>query len=1290
MATPSSFNGSKSLFSQSSKKSVESALIAAATKRAEMEARKTALQQRLKLEAEEYKLKETIQKQEEAIKFRMMELEQQRQMLEVQTEIEVENAKIAALEEYGSDAGSLGASLEDAKESRSMVQGWLDINNGANDTAVGPMVTKQEIKAEIHQPPHGNQEGENIMLPANTLPSNLPPMSNTLIYDDQYHGPNHGLLTKPTDITDNTHMVTKMLLEQHVRSSLPKRTLQPFTNDPLQFTAFIRNFEYTIEGKGTSERDCLLFLEQFTRGEANGLVRSCLQMEDGRGYKEAKKLLQKRFGNVHRIAESYLSKMRAWPTVKNDDAAGLQDLSLFLLECKNTMESLEYTSELYSTANIRLLLEKLPYKMRDRWRQRADYIEEDVGRPIKFDDFSIFVEKQARIQNNAAFGKIGGDKSGTGTSHQGYSKGTYSKPKMKTSFATNVEESPSNKQLRCSYCELENHTVETCFKLERLTIEERLKHLKHIGVCFGCLKKASHRSKDCKKKLVCRKCSKNHPTVLHLDKPASETTHVDNKHNTNDRKEERVTNAGICHCHHTGAGDNASPCIIPVKVRSKSTGIMVETFAYLDSGSDATFCTTTLSQQLNLKGRPTKLDIQTMTGNRKLNSTILQGLEICDMDMKNSVTLPKVYTQEEIPASRDHVVTQEQISNWPHLEKVCLHRLEDDANAHIGMLIGNNVPQLFEPWEVVHSSDGGPYACKTLLGWTVYGMNNKSSLPLTITRTRVEENLDDQLVQLYNQDFTERIIDDKPEKSIQDKQFLMDVNNTIRFSDGHYEVGLPFKNETVQLPNNKGQALQRIGHLRARFKRNQDFYEDYNTFMNDTISKNYATKIPVEELDGPQGRTWYIPHHGVYHPRKHKLRVVFDCGASFKGQSLNKELNQGPDLTNTLVGVITRFRQDYVAIMADIEGMFQQVKVPPRDRDLQRFLWWPNGDLAKPLEEYRMGVHIFGATSSPACANYALHRAAEDGRSMYDQQVINTIYNNFYMDDCLKSVATEEEAVKLASDLRKICSDGGFKLTKWVSNSRTVLQSLPVEERAKEVKGLDLDRDNLPSERALGILWSANTDTFGFKISIKDRPATRRGILSVVSSIYDPLGFITPATLPIKEILQDLCRHRMGWDDEIPLKHRNKWRQWLAELPKLENLSVSRCYKPPNFGEIKTTQLHHFSDASMSGYGTVSYLRMVNSNGDIHCAFVMGKARVAPLKQITIPRLELTAATIAVKVNSMITKQLDVQVDDTIFWTDSYTVLRYICNVSTRFHTFVANRIGSYKRRITPVKLEIC
>ena len=337
--------------------------------------------------------------------------------------------------------------------------------------------------------------------------------------------------------------------------------------------------------------------------------------------------------------------------------------------------------------------------------------------------------------------------------------------------------------------------------------------------------------------------------------------------------------------------------------------------------------------------------------------------------------------------------------------------------------------------------------------------------------------------------------------------------------------------------------------------------------------------------------------------------------------------------------------------MADVEAMLHQVRVRPSDCDALRFLWWPDGNLDNEPQEYQMRVHLFGGASSPSCANFALKKTTQDNKTEFHLETIKTVECNFYVDDCLKSVSSEELAVNLSSQLRELLARGGFKLTKWLSNSQKVIESLPASERAAQVK--DLDFEKLPVERALGVQWNISSDQFGFRIVIKDRPATRRGILSIVSSVYDPLGFVAPFILNAKPILQDLCRKKLDWDDVIPEDIMRRWQAWLQELPKLEQVAIDRCFKPPNFGEVSSTQLHHFSDASQQGYGAVTYLRITDRSGNTKCSFVMGKSRLAPMKSVTVPIMELSAAVVATRLDAMSRKELSLPISESFFWTDS-------------------------------------
>ena len=217
--------------------------------------------------------------------------------------------------------------------------------------------------------------------------------------------------------------------------------------------------------------------------------------------------------------------------------------------------------------------------------------------------------------------------------------------------------------------------------------------------------------------------------------------------------------------------------------------------------------------------------------------------------------------------------------------------------------------------------------------------------------------------------------------------------------------------------------------------------------------------------------------------------------------------------------------------------------------------------------------------------------------------------------------------------------------------------------------------DPLPIERTLGVQWCIESDVFQFRMEVKDKPFTRRGILSTVSSVFDPLGLVSPFVLIGKQVLQELVPDGRGWDDPIPEDLRSRWERWCHMLPELADIKVPRCYKDKELGTLAKVELHNFSDASLDGYGQCSYLRLVDTNGSISTALVMGKSRAAPSKPMTIPRLELTAAVVSVRISSFLQRELDYQTITSYYWMDSKVVLGYISNESKSFHIFVANRV---------------
>ena len=331
-----------------------------------------------------------------------------------------------------------------------------------------------------------------------------------------------------------------------------------------------------------------------------------------------------------------------------------------------------------------------------------------------------------------------------------------------------------------------------------------------------------------------------------------------------------------------------------------------------------------------------------------------------------------------------------------------------------------------------------------------------------------------------------------------------------------------------------------------------------------------------------------------------------------------------------------------------------------------------------------MNVHLFGAVSSPAIANYSLHKTAETGRAEFGDKAADFLRRIFYVDDGLISVSTTSEAVELIENSQALCSSAKLRLHKFASNRKDVLVALPKDDRAKDLKDLDLRHDALPIQRSLGTYWCIELDTLGFHIELKHKPLSRRGILSTISSVYDPLGIVSPVILTGKQIWQDLCRQKVAWGDPVSDEITARWERWRIALPLLEKVKLNRCVKPPGFGTPLQTEVHRFSDASESGIGQVSYLRVVNANGDVHVSFLMAKSRVAPIKPISIPRMELTAAVVSINVTKMLQSELDYDNLWSVYYTDSEVVIGYISNDARRFHVYVGNRVQYIRDRSNP------
>ncbi|XP_028418887.1 uncharacterized protein LOC114544440 [Dendronephthya gigantea] len=515
--------------------------------------------------------------------------------------------------------------------------------------------------------------------------------------------------------------------------------------------------------------------------------------------------------------------------------------------------------------------------------------------------------------------------------------------------------------------------------------------------------------------------------------------------------------------------------------------------------------------------------------------------------------------------------------------------------------------------------------------------------------------------------------------SQEEKWALSQLRESLVKVGERYQVAVPWKGNRPVLANNYETALKRLENTEKRLLRTESLGASYSDIIRSYKEKAYIRKVNQDEEMSPVGQVWFLPHFPVCRPDKEttKTRIVFDASAKHQGVSLNDMILPGPKLQSNLFDVLLRFRRYAVAMVCDIREMYLQIRIPTEDRSYFRFLWRDLGTDRRP-EVYEFERVVFGDTSAPFRAQYVTPENARQYKEIYPLAA-EVIEKSTYRDDSLDWTRTDEEAIELYEQLNKLWNLAGMDPRKWVSNSHRVLERIPSEKRAEKV---DLDQGNIPTIKTLGVLWLAEDDVFSFRVEAVLEPKfTKRTLLSQVSKVFDPLGFVSPFVVSAKIIFQELWVQGIGWDDPIENDVYRQAKSWLDGLKDLESLRIPRCIE---LNKERSPTVHTFADASKVAYGAVSYLRVENPNGEIRTHMIASKTRVAPLKPVSIPRLELLAAVLGLRLTLAIARALNLSISDARFWCDSMNVLLWIRGRGREFLSFVANRVGLIQNHTSP------
>ena len=490
-----------------------------------------------------------------------------------------------------------------------------------------------------------------------------------------------------------------------------------------------------------------------------------------------------------------------------------------------------------------------------------------------------------------------------------------------------------------------------------------------------------------------------------------------------------------------------------------------------------------------------------------------------------------------------------------------------------------------------------------------------------------------------------------------------------------YQVTLPEKQDTLKLGDSRKQAVFRHYSNEKSILR-RGIWIPFQEVVKGYIELHHAEVVPAEELDNP--RQYYLPMHAVMKQSSTstKLRVVFDGSATTAGGfSLNQTLaTLQPKLSNTLL----RFRTFPIALNGDITKMFREIKLCQADKDLHRFVWRTTPK--DPLLDYRMTRITFGVSASPYLAVKTLQRTAMDHGEGYPE-ASKHLLESFYVDDFLGGAATITQAIQLFHDLRHILQKGGFHICKWRSSSAEVMSAIPANLHETSPLKEDTSSQTPSYSKALGLIWDSVQDMMSPSISVPPTYlTTKRGLYSDVARTYDILGWISPTTLCMKMLFQELWQTNHDWDEADSKELHKKWR---SELPMLQEQLLPRCYSPPQL-QILEQELHGFCDASLKAYGAIVYCRTIYHDHPPVVALVTAKTKVARIKPLTIPKLELCGAALLTQLLITTAKALGIPAARCHAWTDSSIVLAWLDGNPRQYKIYVANRVAFILEHTSP------
>ena len=1044
---------------------------------------------------------------------------------------------------------------------------------------------------------------------------------------------------------------------------LKRVSIPVFTGDVKSYEGWKASFMACVDNAPSTPEYKLLQLRQYVSGEALKVIQDL--GHNAAAYDIALERLDRKYGGKRRQLSLQLDEVNNFKQIRIGNAKDLErfadmlDIVVVNLRDSDKVEELGdgcLYNQLIKKMNDVIVTQYLRWIFETQRRESVETLREWVLQESEFQT----------VASEAINGL-------TAKAKTYVSKGS---PKVGSYFG----DKPLVTNGECKLCKGQHHELYKCTKFKAMNVSARWEHAKRLRLCFRCLG-TKHLSRNCRRQTICGidSCQQKHSRFLHTKKanPSVERSQTETACDTDARMPilsgENQGNATTMSSRKSKRSSVVSLRTVPVVLKHGTKRIVVN--ALLDDGSNQTYLNEDVAAELGLEGQPQTISVNVLNGqSEKLESTLVEfGLESLDgsVDLTlSALTTTKVTGQMQ-------VVDWNKVSgNWKHLENV---QFPEVSTPHVvDILIGIDYVELHQSYREVRGGTGEPMARLTPLGWTCVGLVSDQQGRNMTSGTYFTQSEDSELNSILHKFWeVEQFPTSKQNLNKMDESIVETVKETMRHENDRYEVGIPWKQSSEKLPDSFEMAYRRLCSTEKKLSKDKAMAETYDSIVLDYLRKGYIQRI----CDRDSRDAWYLPHFPVVKPGRSttKVRIVFDASAKCQGTSLNDAIHEGPKLQNDLFQILLRFRNKPVALVCDIAEMYMQIGVHEKDCSFLRFLW-RSMNVNDDVQIYEFKRVVFGLNVSPFLAQFVSQENARKFQHLLPKAA-ETVLRSTYMDDSLDSVNTESEAIELYEQLTALWGKASMRPRKWLSNSAEVLSHIPVEDRAEEV---DLNKDQLPATKTLGLVWVANEDEFSFRNSTPQNREilTKRSFLSEIARIFDPLGFLAPFHVRAKIIMQQMWLKGVGWDDDLDPCLKQMALQWLGEVQELHGIRFSRCLQL-NL-EITKSTMHVFVDASEEAYGAVAYDVKHYVNGSTSSQLVAAKSKVAPLKATSIPRLELMAAVLGVKLLLAITRAVEIDTSGAVMWSDSQNVLCWIKNQSRNFKTFVANRVGYIQESTEP------